>query len=87
MADDGQVPTFYASGFSMATSPWDFTLQFSLREGSTPKDIRPVANVILSPQHAYVVARLLMRAVDAYEQSVGKIELPPRLLNDLGLEP
>ena len=87
MAEDERVPTYYASGFAMTTSPWDFTLQFSLREGESPKDVRPVANVILSPQHAYVVARLLQRAVDAYEQQVGKIALPPRLLNDLGLEP
>ena len=86
MANDETAPTFYASGFSLVGSPWDFTLRFSLREGDSPKDIRPVANVILSPQHALVVARLLSRAVDDYERQVGKITLPQRLLNDLGLE-
>lgn len=86
MANDEQVPTYYASAFAMATSPWDFTLRFMLREGDTPKDVRPVANVILSPQHAYIVARILRAQVDAYEQQFGKISLPPRLLNDLGLE-
>ena len=46
----------------------------------------PVANVIMSPQHAYVISRLLKKQVDLYEQQVGKIDLPHRLLNDLGLE-
>ena len=87
MADDDRVPTFYASGVQIVSSPWDFSLRFSLREGDSPKDVRPVATVILSPQHAYVVARLLLKNVDAYEQQIGKITLPPRLLNDIGLEP
>lgn len=85
--DDERTPTYYASGVEMAVSPWDFTLKFSLREGVTPKDVRPVATVILSPQHAYIVARLLTKNVEAYEQQIGKIDLPTRLLNDLGLEP
>lgn len=87
MADDERVPTYYASGFSLTVSPWDVTLRFLLREGDTPKDVRPIANVVLSPQHALVVARLLSKAVDDYQQQVGTISLPPRLLNDLGLEP
>lgn len=84
---DERVPTYYASGFALTSTPWDFTLRFSLREGDTPKDVRPVANVMLSPQHALVVARLLTKAVEEYQQRIGQISLPPRLLNDLGLEP
>jgi hypothetical protein len=84
--DEKETPTYYASGLQVAVSPWDVTLRFSVREGDTPKDVRPVANVVLSPQHAWVLARLLRRQVDIYEQTVGKINLPPRLLNDLGVE-
>lgn len=84
--DEQDTPTFYASGLQVALSPWDITLRFSIREGDTPKDIRPVANVVLSPQHAWVLARLLRKQIDSYEQTVGKINLPPRLLNDLGVE-
>ncbi|MBA2633838.1 MAG: DUF3467 domain-containing protein [Chloroflexi bacterium] len=83
---DEEVPSYYASGLNVVVSPWDITLRFSIREGDTPKDIRPVANVILSPQHAWILARLLRKQIDAYEQQVGKINLPPRLLNDLGVE-
>jgi len=83
---DQDTPTYYASGVEISVSPWDFTVRFSLREGATPKDLRPVANVILSPQHAFVLARLLAKVVDAYERDVGEINLPPRLLNDLGIE-
>ena len=83
---DDEAPTFYASGLQVALSPWDLTLRFSVREGDTPKDIRPVANIILSPQHAWILARLLRKQVDEYERQVGKINLPPRLLNDLGVE-
>jgi len=83
---DDETPTYYASGLQLAMSPWDITLRFTIREGDTPKDLRPIANVILSPQHAWVLARLLRKQIDAYEQTVGKINLPPRLLNDLGVE-
>lgn len=85
--DDDRTPVFYASGVEIMTSPWDVTIRLSLREGGTPKDVRPVATVIMSPQHAYVFAKLLAKNIEAYEQSIGKIELPPRLLNDLGIEP
>lgn len=83
---DEETPNYYASGLNVVVSPWDVTLRFSIREGDTPKDIRPVANIILSPQHAWVLARLLRKQVDEYERQVGKISLPPRLLNDLGVE-
>lgn len=82
-----QLPYIYASGVEISTSPWDVTLRLSIREGDTPKDVRLVATVVLSPQHAKVVAKLLAKNIDAYEQQIGKIELPPRLYNDLGLEP
>ena len=84
--DDKDIPIYYASGIEVTVSPWDVTLKLSVREGPTPKDIRPIANVILSPQHAWIVARILRNSMDQYEQNVGKINLPPRLLNDLGLE-
>lgn len=83
---DEKPPTYYASAVNVVSTPWDLTLQFSQRHGPTAKDVEPVANVILSPQHAYVLARLLGRIVDDYERNIGKINLPPRLLNDLGIE-
>jgi hypothetical protein len=85
--DDTTVPTYYASGVAFSVSPFDITLIISGRQGPAPKDVIPIAQVVLSPQHALVVSRLLTREVDRYEQTIGKIELPPRLLNDLGLEP
>jgi hypothetical protein len=87
LAEEERTPVYYASGVEMSVSPWDFTFKFSVREGPSPKDVRPVATVIMSPQHAWVVSRLLARNVEAYEREIGKIELPPRMLNDLGLEP
>jgi hypothetical protein len=85
--DESRTPTYYASGVSFAVTPFDITLTITGREGPTPKDIRNIAHVVLSPQHAYVVSRLLAREVERYEQTMGKIEIPPRLMNDLGLEP
>lgn len=84
--DEKEVPTYYASGVSMSMTPWDISIRFMLREGDTAKDIRPVANVILSPQHALVLARILTKTVEQYQQQVGKIDLAPRILNDLGIE-
>lgn len=86
MADE-DAPTYYASGVSIGTSPWDITLVISGRAGLTPKDVRTIANVILSPQHALILSKLLTREIDNYQRTIGKIELPPRLFNDLGLEP
>jgi hypothetical protein len=84
--DEQDVPTHYASGLQITISPWDVTMNLSVRFGSQPKDVRPVANVIMSPQHAWIMARILRKQMDLYEQQFGKISLPPRLLNDLGVE-
>jgi hypothetical protein len=87
MADEEQVPTFYASGVSIGVTPWDLTMIIAGRAGPTPKDVHPIANIIFSPQHALILSKILAREIDNYQRTVGKIELPPRLLNDLGLEP
>ena len=84
--DEQDVPTHYASGIQISVSPWDVTVNLSVRFGATPKDVRPVANVVLSPQTAWIMARLLRKQMDTYEQQFGKIAFPPRLLNDLGVE-
>lgn len=84
--DEQDAPTLYASGIQISVSPWDVTVNLSVRYGALPKDVRPVANVVLSPQTAWIMARLLRKQMDVYEQQFGKISFPPRLLNDLGVE-
>jgi hypothetical protein len=84
---DETPPTFYANGVQIGMTPWDITLIITGRQGPTPKDVVTLANIIFSPQHALIVSKILAREVDRYQQTVGKIELPPRLFNDLGIEP
>ena len=39
----------------------------------------------MSPQHAKVMAKLFAKNMQAYEVQVGKIPIPPALLDDLGI--
>ena len=39
----------------------------------------------MSPQLAKVVGRLLVKNMQEYEQKVGKINLPPDILKEMGI--
>ena len=86
-----ETPEHYANTAKFAFGPYDFILEFGLQgvpdaPGSERPPVRNLARIRLSPQHALVVAKLFLRNVRQYEAQFGKINLPPRLLQDLGLD-
>ena len=79
------VPDYYVNSVGFTVSIYEFLLQFGLKgdEKSAP---RTLTRIRMSPQHAKVMAKLFLRNVKAYEQEVGPIYLPQKLIQDLRLE-
>jgi hypothetical protein len=77
----------YANGVQISSTPWDFTIEFYLKRSADVKEpAEMLGRLRISPTHALVLARLLQKQVDSYQQQMGPINLPPKLYNDLGLE-
>jgi hypothetical protein len=77
----------YINGIQINSGPWDVTIELFLKETADAKDSpRLLGRVRMSPQHALILARLLQRQLDIYQEQIGRISLPPKLYNDLGLE-
>jgi len=85
MVPASKVDDLYVNSVGFTVSIYEFLLQFGVR--TTPdKSVAPVVNIRMSPQHAKVMARLFMRQVRAYEQEIGPIYLPAKLIEELHLE-
>lgn len=81
--DDTDVPSLYADSVNVGVGPYGVTL----RLGATRLDdrIEPVGIVRLSPQLAYVMARILIRQLaKAGEQGLG-YSVPQDVLAQAGL--
>jgi len=77
----------YANGVQISSTPWDFTIEFYLKRSADLKEpAEMLGRLRISPAHALILARLLQKQVDVYQQQIGPISLPPKLFNDLGLE-
>ena len=87
MAESPEPFDIYTNGLQITSSPWDFTIEFFIRRSGDPKAAPDALGTVrMSPQHALILARLLQKQVDIFQESVGRISLPPKLYNDLGLE-
>lgn len=85
--DAGTGFDVYANGVQISSTPWDFTIEFYLKRSADLKEpAEMLGRLRISPAHALILARLLQKQVDAYQQQIGPISLPPKLYNDLGLE-
>lgn len=87
-----ETPDVYVDSVKIAVGAYGLTLDMGVSgipdaPGSEPPPIRRILLARMSPQHALVLARLLQKNVDLYEERVGKIELPAELWKQLGLEP
>ena len=76
----------YANGIQVAAGVWDFVLDLYLRSPSPDTEPRLLGRVRMSPQHALVTAQMLQRQVDFYQENIGPIVLPERLISELGLK-
>jgi hypothetical protein len=69
----------YANYVSFAGSVWDMTVMFGRTVADDPRNPRleQRASVSLSPQTAKLLAHLLLRNLQAYEQQYGEIRIAP----------
>jgi hypothetical protein len=74
------VPTYYTNHTEVETSLWDvrLTLAESIEVDHENRilKVRSLANVRMSPQHARVVAGLLLAQLENYERQFGRIPQP-----------
>lgn len=72
------VPLFYCNSVEIKRSFVDFALDIGIVEEGTPEKlvVRTLARLVMSPQHAKVLAGVFNSQVDAYEKEFGTITLP-----------
>lgn len=92
LLDEPDIPDLYVDTIRIAVGVFGFVLEMGMQgvpdtQQSEAPSVKRLARVRMSPQHALVFARLLNKHVDAYQEQVGKIQLPPEAFTDLGLEP
>lgn len=83
------VPEFYADAFQVTVSPFGVNMTFSLREPHPSAEKVPgtdMATVRMSPEHAKIMAMMLIRQMRDYERNSGiKIAIPAQVYTQLGI--
>jgi hypothetical protein len=82
-----QIQDFYCDSVAFEVNAYGFSL--TLGKGQTgdsqPPQMTPLARAHMSPQHAKVLAKLMVMNVKRYEEQFGAIELPNALYQSMGL--
>jgi hypothetical protein len=73
---ESKLPVFYINGVNVEVSVYDFILNCGLRTVEQ-KEPSPLVKIVMSPQHAKVLASLLTNSVNQYEKDLGELPLPP----------
>lgn len=75
LAPAGPVPLFYTNSVQVETGPWDIKLRIgqvaTLEKGVA--QVREIAQVCMSPQHALAVFAVLRKSIRKYESQFGQI--------------
>ena len=79
-----EIPDFYINSAFIQASLYEFMFKFGLKTDQK-KDPESIAIIRMSPQHAKVLGKLLVKNVDAYEKDVGEIKLTESLVKELGI--
>jgi hypothetical protein len=78
------IPDFYINSAKILGSLYEFMFTFGLK--SDPDiDPEPIVKIRMSPQHAKVLAKILLKHVESYENDIGNIMLPDKLKKDLNI--
>ena len=80
----------YADAFQITVTPFGVNMTFSLRDPHpSPGKLTPgeeVVRVRMSPEHAKVVAMMMVRQLHQYERNAGvSIQLPAEVYTQLGI--
>lgn len=72
-----KVNKCYANWVSIESNLFDVNLQFGQNNTPDNGDSKvPLAQIIMSPQHAKVLGIMLMQNIRNYEEKFGKINIP-----------
>ncbi|HEY3082998.1 MAG TPA: DUF3467 domain-containing protein [Chloroflexota bacterium] len=85
------VPDYYADSAAFEITVYSVVVEFGQVQKPPPGfkgriPHRPRVRIAMSPQHAKVMAKLMVKNMKAYEQEVGEIVLPDVLYRELGIE-
>jgi hypothetical protein len=75
----------YANQVGFSFSPFDVVLDFGLQPTDPKGSRKPVVRVRMSPQHALVMTKLLVKNLNEYQARIGRILLPGELYKELGI--
>ncbi len=79
---------FYCDSVAFEVTAYGFSLLMGkgrMVGPNEPQEMQPFARVHMSPQHAKVVAKLMVMNVKNYEAQFGAIELPNAFYQSMGL--
>ena len=81
-------PEFYVNQARITFSVYDVAFGFGLMPSPDNLDEGPETTVTIrmSPQHAKVFAKLLMKNLTKYEKDIGEIPIHSKIYSDLGIE-
>jgi len=86
-----ETPDVYANTAQFSIGVYDFTIDFGIQDALKSPSDRPAARTLvrvrMSPQHAAALAKTFAAAVEKYEDQMGKINLPPSVLEEIGAQP
>ena len=78
------APTFYANQVALGISPYDVSFMFGLRTGERPQ---AQARIIMSLEHAVVMAMVLRRTLREHVKRTGVVPtVPKEVMRDLQLD-
>src|SRR5687768_8202733 len=78
VTDSREVPTIYTNNATIETGPYDVRLHFGEVVGVKDDQlvVNRLAKVVMSPQHAYALAQILVSHLKRYEERFGVIPKP-----------
>jgi hypothetical protein len=70
----GEPPSFYINHFQLLSGPWDVTVRAGqIVAGAEPMTAKETVQILLSPQSAKSLAKLLLAQVGKYEAVFGEV--------------
>ena len=85
------APDYYVDAVRLGITPFGIVIELGMtgmtEELGSMGLVKKLATIRMSPQHALIFAKVMTKHIDAYQQKVGKIELPAELYKEMGIEP
>ncbi|MEW5920661.1 MAG: DUF3467 domain-containing protein [Bacillota bacterium] len=76
MEEENRLPVYYDNSVNVEASVYDVSITCGIRL-SDKKAYDPLSRIIMSPQHAKVLAKILTDTLEQYEKDLGELPMPP----------